>query len=440
MISIALPFWLRIVSLVGVAVVVSAASLFGYRYYTHPVTLTLAVGSTDGGGARAMSTIASELVAFNAPVRLKIVNSGTASDAARLFAAGDVDLAVVRADVGDLSKAQAVVVLANVTALLVAPPGSPIDSVDKLKGRTVGVVGGDLNARVVAALTKEYDLGRAKVVFKNVALTDLRHAVESHETSALLFVIPLTEKYLSLVRDLYPHDARSQPVLIPIEAAGAIASADRAYETFDVPKGTLRGAPPVPSDDLTTLRTSLYLVAHRKLDTDVVTGLTRAVMRARRVLLAEQPVFAQITAPSTDADALIPMHPGAAAFFNGTQLSFMDKYSNYIYLTPMVLGGIASVLAAAWKFLGIGNPETVTGPLDSLYSLARRIRSSDKNAELAAIEEQIDNILNAERVKAASGDETAVDHATLNVVAHRLENLIHDRRMILASSHDMPAA
>ncbi|MGO9358017.1 MAG: TAXI family TRAP transporter solute-binding subunit [Xanthobacteraceae bacterium] len=440
MISIALPLWLRIVSLIAVVVAVSAASLFGYRYYTHPVTLTLAVGSIDGGGAKAMSEIASELVAFNAPVRLKVVDSGTASDAARLFAAGNVDLAVVRADVGDLSKAQAVVVLANVTALLVAPPGSPIDSVDKLKGRTVGVVGGDLNARVVAALTKEYDLGRAKVVFKNIALTDLRHAVDSHEANALLFVIPLTEKYLSLVRDLYPHDAKSQPVLIPIEAAGAIAGADRAYESFDVPKGTLRGAPPVPSDDLTTLRTSLYLVAHRKLDTDVVTGLTRAVMRARRVLLAEQPVFAQITAPSTDADALLPVHPGAAAFFNGTQLSFMDKYSNYIYMTPMVLGGIASVLAAAWKFLGIGNPETVTGPLDSLYSLARRIRSSDKNAELAAIEDEIDNILNAERVKAASGDESAVDNATLNVVAHRLENLIHDRRIILASSHDMPAA
>jgi len=27
------------------------------------------------------------------------------------------------------------------------------------------------------------------------------------------------------------------------------------------------------------------------------------------------------------------------------------------YLTPMVLGGIATVLAAGWKFLGIGNPQ-----------------------------------------------------------------------------------
>jgi hypothetical protein len=49
------------------------------------------------------------------------------------------------------------------------------------------------------------------------------------------------------------------------------------------------------------------------------------------------------------------------------------------------------------------------------------------------MEEEIDNILRAERLKAEGGDESAVDAATLNVVAHRLENLIHDRRVILAT-------
>jgi hypothetical protein len=43
-------------------------------------------------------------------------------------------------------------------------------------------------------------------------------------------------------------------------------------------------------------------------------------------------------------------------------------------------------------------------------------------------QDQIDSILKAERAKAASGDEGAVDATTLNVAAHRLENLIHDRR------------
>jgi len=241
----------------------------------------------------------------------------------------------------------------------------------------------------------------------------------------------LAGKYLSLVRDFFQQGSKALPILLPIDSAGAIAQAERAYESFDVPKGTLRGSPPVPDDDLTTLRTSLYLVANKKLSTDLIASLTLAIMKARRELLAEEPIFAQITAPSTDQDAWLPLHPGAAAVYNSTQQSFMDEYGNWFYLTPMILGGIATVLAAAWKFLGIGQSES-EAPLDALYALARRIRKADSQAELAAIENEIDNILNAQRAKAATGDESAVDATTLNVAAHRLENLIHDRRALLA--------
>jgi hypothetical protein len=146
--------------------------------------------------------------------------------------------------------------------------------------------------------------------------------------------------------------------------------------------------------------------------------------------MREQPIFAQITAPSTDQDAYLPLHPGAAAVYNATTQSFMDEYGNWIYLTPMVLGGAATMLAAAWKFLGVGNRAT-EGPLDSLYALARRIRKVDIEAELSDIEEEIDGILKAERAKSAGGDESAVDDATLNMAAHRLESLIHERRGLL---------
>jgi TRAP-type uncharacterized transport system substrate-binding protein len=431
MMSIKLPLWLRFFLLIGVAAFAAGAGLLAYRYYTRPVTLTVAVGSIDGEAAKAMSAMAGEFVSTNAPVRLKVIDTGTALEAAAAFSANKVDLAVVRGDVGDLSQAQAVVVVSHMVVLIIAPPGSSIDSIDNLKGRTVGVVGGAANAKIIDALTKEYNLASAKVAFKNLALTDVRQAIQSKQVGALLVVIPLAEKYLSLVRGLFQFDHKKVPVLIPIDSAGAIAEVERAFESFDVPKGTLRGSPPVPEDDVTTLRTSLYLVAQKKLGTDLVTSLTQTIMSARRTLLREQPIFAQITAPSTDQDAYLPLHPGAAAVYNSTTQSFMDEYGNWIYLTPMLLGGAATMLAAAWKFLRIGNRAT-EGPLDSLYALARRIRKVDTEAELSDIEEEIDGILRAERAKSARGDESAVDDATLNVAAHRLQSLIHDRRTLIA--------
>ena len=66
MISIRMPFWLRLVSLLGVILLCTAAGLYGYRWYNRPVTLTLAVGSIDGEAARAISTIAGQLASEGA--------------------------------------------------------------------------------------------------------------------------------------------------------------------------------------------------------------------------------------------------------------------------------------------------------------------------------------------------------------------------------------
>src|SRR5262249_29108742 len=174
------------------------------------------------------------------------------------------------------------------------------------------------------------------------------------EVRAVLLCMPLTEKYLSLVRGLFPQNAKTAPVLIPIENAGAIAEKEPAYESFDIPKGTLRGSPPVPEDDVTTLQVSYYLVGKKGLDKDTIEGFTEDFTTARRSLLAGCPIVAQVKAPDTEAGAYLPVHAGAAEFYNGTQLSFLDKWSNAIFLAPMAIGALISVVAAAWHFLRSG--------------------------------------------------------------------------------------
>jgi len=224
------------------------------------------------------------------------------------------------------------------------------------------------------------------------------------------------------------------------QAGWPCSGKERAFESFDVPKGTLRGSPPIPADDLTTLRVSFYVVANKKLDNDLVANLTEDLMKARRDLLGELPILAQVTAASTDSDAYLPVHPGAAAFYNGTQQTFLDKWGNAIFLTPMILGGLASVLAAAWKFLRSDEPKGREAALDALYALGRKIRTCSEATELSEIEGEIDRVLQAQRLRAAAGDENALDVATLNVAAHRLENLIHDRRIVLASQQEVKPA
>ena len=429
----ALPLWVRAVLLAGVFCIVAGAGLVAYRLYSQPATLTIAVGSFDGEAKQTASIIAGRLATIDSPVRLKVEDSGSVLDAAKAFAAGTADLAVVRADVGDLSQARTVAMTAHGVVMIVAPPGSSITSIAKLRDHTVGVVGGEINHGVVEVLKKEYDLGRANVVFRDIAPAEARHAVQTKQVSALLLVVPLTGKYLAFVKGLFPESPNSSPVLIPIDSAGAIADVKGPYESFDIPKGTLRGSPPVPDDDVTTLRVAYYLVANKHLSSGVVADLAKKVMSVRRDLVSEQPLLLGLAAPETDPDAYLSVHPGAAAFYNGTQESFMDRYGNAIYLTPMALGAIASIFAAAWRFLGVRPIETTGATLDALCGLPARIRNSGTEAELMAIEDEVDDVVRAQLTKSTASDESASEISALMSAAHRLDNLIHHRRTMLAA-------
>jgi TRAP transporter TAXI family solute receptor len=429
----ALPRRLRIALVVGVAILAASVGVLAYRYVTRPITLTVAAGSIDGEAVNLMSAIAARLASTRSQIRLKVLDKGSTLDASKAFASGQADLAIIRSDVGDLSSARTVVLLTHAVVMIVVPPGRDIDDVAGLKGKTVGVLGGEVNHGVVAALTKEYDLDRAKVQFKDIALKDARQALQARQLSALLVVLPVSERYLSTLRGFFQEQPKKNLGLVAIEAAGAIAAVAKSYESYDLPKGTLRGSPPIPDDDLTTLRVPFYLVANQKLDKDNVTALTRAVMEVRRDLMGAHPLLAQISAPSTDKDAFIPIHPGAATYYDGDEQSFFDKYGDQIFYGSMLLGSLTSIVAAAWKFMGFGPASR--SPLTPLYALADRIRRAREESELTAVEEEIDNILKAELAKHADGDGDAADAATLALAAHRLEHLLNHRRTVLHAMH-----
>ena len=199
-----LPRWLRIALVAGIALLLGGVGLFAYRWYTRPTTLTIAAGSLDGEASRLVSALAGKLAESNAPVRLSLVQTPNALESADAFSSGRVDLAVVRGDVGDLSQAQAVLVVAHAVVVLAAPPGSAIADLSEFKRVTLGVVSGETNQKLIKVLAQEYNLARANVTFKDLAPGDVRRALEAKEIRAVLFVVPLTEKYLRLCGAPFP--------------------------------------------------------------------------------------------------------------------------------------------------------------------------------------------------------------------------------------------
>jgi len=244
-----------------------------------------------------MSAISSRLAATGAPVHRHVLDKGNALEAVNAFSAGQADLAVVRADIGDLSSAATVVVVARSVVLIVAPAGSSITEMDDLKGKTVGVIDGEENRKIVEALTREYSLDTVKTRFKNLALGEIPQALKSKQADALLVVMPLSEKYLTMLRNFIPKAGKLNPTVVPIESAGAIAAVTGYYQAYELPKGTIRGSPSIPDDDMDTLRVPFYLVANKKLSDDVIGSLAKAIMSARQDLIGQYPLLRKSASP-----------------------------------------------------------------------------------------------------------------------------------------------
>ena len=426
-----LPRWRRIVLVLSLVILAIGAGLFAYRYDSEPTTLTVAAGSFDGAVPRVLSAMAARMASAKSSVRLKVIDRGTALEATKAFAEGKADLAVARADTVDLSIARTVLTVTHGVVLIVVPPGSSIEAMDNLTGKTVGVIASDDNRQVVAAITNAYSLDAAKVQFKDVTPADVSQAFQSEQIQALLVVIPISDKYLAMLRDVFPRNAKATLRLVPIEAAGAIEEISPAYKSYDLPKGTIRGSPPVPDDDLTTLRVPFYLVANKKLSDDVVGALAKAMMEARRELSNEYPLLAQISAPSTDQDAYVPVHPGAAAYFDGNEKTIFDKYGDQFFYGSVLLGSLMSVLAAIWKFMVRGTKGVSQPPTTRLFALMDKIYDVRSEAELAKIEQEIDGILKEELDKHSRGGIDAGAMGALSLASHRLEYLMSQRRVTL---------
>jgi hypothetical protein len=126
------------------------------------------------------------------------------------------------------------------------------------------------------------------------------------------------------------------------------------------------------------------------------------------------------------------VHPGAAAYFDGTQKTLLDKYGDQFFYGSMLLGSLMSVFAAAWKYMtkDANGPENL--PLMCLYAIRDQVGNAGSESELAQTEQRVDEIFKGELEKHAKGDADATDTGALGLAMQRLDSSIAQRRVILA--------
>jgi hypothetical protein len=223
--------------------------------------------------------------------------------------------------------------------------------------------------------------------------------------------------------------SRRKLAFVPIDDAAAIAAGSPAYEAGEIVAGQFGGSPILPDESVTTLQVATYLVADRSVSKDVITDLTRALFEERQKMSADAPIASLIKAASTEKDAIFPVHPGAKAYYDGEETTFMERYGDWLFYGPMLLGALGSALLGLRRFL----QTDAAGPplLPRFSAVLAKIREARSLSELEQVRADIDvaveKLARTGLVGASSEERAAITAMALVYLNH----VIAERREIL---------
>ena len=413
----------------------------GYYFATRPVSLRIAVGPANSDDVKVVQTLTQAFAQHRSYVRLKPVQTDGAVASAEALAENKVDLAVIRGDLDVPKNAQAVATLRkNYVVLWVPPPAkgkgkkatAKITKISQLAGRKIGVVGRtQANVNVLKLILLQYGVDPNKVEIVQFPANEAADAIRKQSADVYLAAGPVNSKITS---DAIAASAKDggEPTFLAIDASEAIATNHPAYEAVEIPSGTF-GSPERPEEEVKTISFSHHIVARKALSETTIAAFTRQLFAIRQQLLADFPQAAKIETPDTDKDAAIPVHPGAAAFVDGEEKTFMDRYSDYIWWGLMALSATGSV--GAW-FAGYVRKDERTNNShlrERLLEMIAGARKSDSVEDLDSMQTEADRIL---RDTLHCYEDGAIEDGALtafNIALVQFHHAVADRRALLMS-------
>jgi len=215
---------------------------------------------------------------------------------------------------------------------------------------------------------------------------DLATIVSQKGVDAILSVGPLRGRSIEIA------PAALSPVLIPVDAAEGMAARGPEYQKADIPAGFFRGSPPQPKEDVATISIAVRLEARQNLSEEIVTGLTKRLFAMRRSLQSEVPIAAAMEKPDPEKGSAEAVHPGAAAYYDNNEKSFMDQYGDWLYISAMAFSGLGSVIAAMFGLTRARARKAALALVDQLIEVKQIAHTTKELSRLGGLEAQIEDL------------------------------------------------
>ena len=427
-------------ALVVLAVVLAATGTLaaGYHFAMRPVVLRIAVGPPASDDLKVVQALSQAFLQSHGQIRLRPVQTDGATASAQMIADGKADFAIIRGDQSVPKNVQAVAtVRKNVAVMWVVNPAKAkktaekITKVSQLAGRRIGVVGRtQANVDLLKVILQKYGIDMNKVEVIQFPANEAAEAIRNQKVDAYLAAGPVNSKITSDAITASIHNG-GVPTFLAIDSAEAIAQNYPMYEASEIPAGAFGGSPDRPEEEVKTISFSHHIVARKDLSDTTVAAFTRQLFAIRQTVMSEFPLAAKIETPDTDKDAYIPVHPGAAAFVDGEEKTFLDRYSDIIWWSLMALSAMGSI--GAWFAGHLKKDERGDNSvlLDRLLGMITVARTSDSVEELDQMQVDADGILRETLNAFEDGDIQDSALTSFNIALTQFHHAAADRRALL---------
>ncbi|MET0970068.1 MAG: TAXI family TRAP transporter solute-binding subunit [Tardiphaga sp.] len=424
----------------SVLLLVGLAGLSVYLV-TRPANLRVAVGPPGSNDVRFLTAAAQTFAQERDHVRLSLI--ATDGPEASLATLGDrkADLAVARADLPMPTDVQAVAILRkDFVVLWSAPkreegkgrkPVAAVKALENLPGHRVAIIGKtSANPAMLKLILSDAGIAADKVDMVQYSTKAIEEMARDPKNDVFMAVGPLDSK---VTADAIAATARfrGEPSFLSLDVSEAIAQKHPTYESAEIPGSTFSSSPARPDDKIETISVDHLIVAPKSLAEATVTALTRQLFVARPALLRELPGVASLEKPDTDKDAAIPAHRGAAAYIDGTDRTFLERYSDFLWAGLVLLSGLGSVGAWLRSYLKRDERNDYLTSRDRVLEMISAARAAPGTDELETMQNEVDEVL---RETLDCFEDGAIEEAALlafGLVLEQFHFAVSDRRDVL---------
>jgi TRAP-type uncharacterized transport system substrate-binding protein len=378
----------------ALTLILTVATVWGGRIWLrNSETLVFAVRNANSTEARFAARLAAVLKNSSSRLRLKIVPNPDNAKALAQFDRKQADLAVLRTDARIPSRARALAILEHDVLLLMSPGSKKIKSLAELKKKKIAVMAdGDNNAAFVRHILEIPDGPEAS---SRVQMAPPNSTLDQLFSSGGYGAVIAIAHASAIVKDktFEQYARRTAFTLNAIDESKALIRRNPDISEETLATGMLSSAPAIPDDDLDTIGLQWLLVAQSRMSTTTAEDLARTIYENKADLALENGFASKIEPANVDKDAFIIAHQGAAEYINDDTKSFMDRYSDLLYLGAGALSIIGSIFVGLYTKVTRVAPEKASELATAILDIGERIAHAATMDALDALQDELETIL-----------------------------------------------